>query len=601
MIKGEHRSPFLYLYPVKVVFQSFLLFFLLTYAVCANAQYTIVSTSQDTLTYENRVLTHKLDSVALVQSGYLTLQPGGNFNSLGGIYQNDFLNGFSLFRQHVPRFSNLKQAYAGLPHLGFYYAFGARGLQNIHLDFQQTIAKKFGINLAFDGMMLNDNAGFLRNNSYRNSVVRLLMNYQGERYEGLYYMNYYFGNRKSSNGVATDSLLNEFPMQLIPVKNQSAFAKFNNVEAGTQHLIPFTKDSLVKHGFVYQNELKVQNRKYTELQADILNYDTIYKDSASTYDHYQWQRMRNEGGYYLKSQRLKIAAKAFHQYWKYKNQGINLDTTEVGVNANLLFTWSKFELKSDFEFTFLGAIGEMYSKSQLRWNDEKFNIVAHLNFENNYPSVFMRKYSGNNVQWYVSNPQLQQTIKIGGKFDWKFKIPFQISGEWANLSNTYWLIDNQLRNDTLKNVSLTNISISTRLNAGNFHFDPYIALNLTSQNIRFVPLLDSRLNIYWNKKLFSTKKFDFILGATARFQTKYDMISYNNLVDLYQFSNATSPAHQPIVRVDIYTGFQIDNFRFFVRYENLDYFWNNRQNFTIQNYPIAPGAIRIGLTWDFFN
>ncbi len=566
-----------------------------------SAQYAIVSISQDTLDYDNRVLTQKLDSISIVQSGYATLQPGGNYISLGGIYRNDFINGLSLFQQHAPSFTNLRDNYVGLPHLGFYYSFGSRGTQNIHVDFQQTLAKKFDINISFDGFMMNEKAGFTRHSGYRNSVVQLLANYHGDRYQGLYYMNYYFGNRNSNRGVEADSLLELFPLKLIPVKNETAFSKFNTVEAGTQHLFSLTKDSLTKHGFVYQNELQLMNRKYTESGLDMLSYGSIYKDSVQTYDHYQWYRIRNEAGYFIQSKRLNISAKAFHQYWTYKNQGIFMDTSEVGVNADLLFYWSKFSLKSRFDFTFLGAVGEMESNTTLKWSEKKFDIQAYLDFENKYPSVFQRKYAGNSIQWYLPTPQLQQTIKLGGDFSWKEKIPFQAGINYAQLSNQYWLIDNQLRNDTLKNVSIINARINARFKAATFHFDPYLSVNITSQNIRFVPLLDARLNVYWNKKLFSTKKFDFILGATAIYQTKYSVASYNNLVDLYQYSTTSTYLYQPIVRLDIYTGFQIDNFRFFVRYENLDAFWNKRENFTVENYPIAPGLIRIGLTWDFFN
>lgn len=565
-----------------------------------NAQYAIVTVTPDTLGYDNRVLTKEQDSISIIQSGYTTLQPGGNFVSPGGLLQTDYIGGLDLFRQHLPYFTRLKNYYVGLPHVGFYYSFGSRGLQNVHVDYQHTIAKHFNINLVYNGHHLSEQAGFLRNSGYKNNVIQLLMNYDGKRYKGLYYLNYYFGQRRSSQGVEEDSLLNAYPIQLIPVINGAAFSKLNIVDAGTQHLVSFTKDSLVKHGIIYQNELKLQNRKYTERGETILNYDSVYKSQDTTYDHYQWYRVRNAGGYYIRSSRLSIAAKAFHQFWKYKNQGIFMDTTEIGLDADLKFNWSKFDLKSQFEFTFIGAAGEVLSNSTLNWRDRKFDVGAHLLFENRYPSVFLRNYSGNSIKWHIADLQLQQTLKIGGYFNWKERFPFQANISWANLSNQYWLVDNQLRNDTLENVSLLNINIKTKVRAGHFHFDPYLALNVTSGNIRFVPLLDARLNIYWNKQLFSTKKFDFILGVTARYQTKYELISYNHLVDLYQFAAGTL-SYQPIVRMDIYTGFQIDNFRVFLRYENLDTFWNNRENFTVEGYPIAPGVIRIGITWDFFN
>lgn len=604
-MRGECMLPFFYIFTFvkrKLKISVVSLLFVFSFFPL-KAQYSIVSITQDTLSYENRTLTKNLDSISLVHTGYNQLQPGGNFISLGGVYQSNFIDGMALFQNHSPKFKTLSSFYAGLPHVGFFYSFGSRGLQNIHVDYQQTLARKFNINLQYDGYLLSDKAGFLRHSAYKNNTIQLMMNYHGERYKGLYYLNYFFGNRASNQGVTADSLLNTFPLQLIPVRNESAFAKFNKVEAGTQHLISFTKDSLIKHGVVYENELKLQNRKYTEAQAYLALYDSIYKDSAGTYDHYQWWRVRNAAGYFFQMKQLKFAAKAFHQYWKYKDQGINMDTTEVGINADLLFNWRTFEVKSRFDMTFIGAIGEMESVSSLKWTSEKINLGAFAVIENKYPSVFLRQYRGNSIKWNIaSTMKLQQTIKLGGNIEWKKRIPFQSSVSWANLSNNYWFIDGELRNDTLKNVSLINWNTSARFKAGTFHFDPYFGLNITSKSIRFVPLIDARLNVYWNKKLFKTKRFDFILGVSARYQTKYNLVSYNNLVDLYQISsNASNLSYNPIVRLDIYTGFQIDNFRFFFRYENLDSFWNKRNNYTVFNYPIAPGTIHIGLTWDFFN
>lgn len=589
---------------VKIHFKITVFLFLIAFiSSTLNAQYAIVSSTQDTLDYHNRTLTKNIDSISIVHTGYNMLQPGGNFISLGGIYQNNFIDGFALFQKHSTQITPLKNYYAGLPHLGFFYSFGSRGLQNIHLDYQQSIAKKFDINLHYDGFILSDKAGFLRNSGYKNNTIQLLMKYKGSRYQGLYFMDYYFGKRSSSQGVTNDSLLNNNALQLIPVNNLTALAKFNQVSAGTQHLLSLTKDSTIKHGLVYQNELKIQNRKYTESGVTLFQYDSIYKDSTETYDHYQWWRIRNEGGYFVQSKNLKVAAKAFYQYWKYKDQGIFMDTTEVGVDADLLFTWSLLELKSKFNFTFIGAVGEMESISDLKWKSTNFDVVASVSFENKYPSVFLRNYRGNSIKWNITNElKLQQTLKVGGAFEWKKTIPFQAKLQWMNMNNHYWLVDNTLRNDTLKNVSLLSASISTRFKVKTFHFDPYLGVNITSKNSQFAPLLDARLNLYWNKKLFKTKQFDFILGATVRYQTKYNLVAYNNLVDLYQYStSATTKSYLPIVRLDVYTGFQIDNFRFFFRYENIDSFWNKRQNFTVLNYPIAPGTIHIGLTWDFFN
>lgn len=564
--------------------------------------YQLLFQTHDTTTYQQRILTTRLDSIALLQSGYTTLNPGGNQLYPSGELQSDYLNSYSNFQIASPKWELLENTYSGLPHLGFYYSFGSRGIQNIRVDYQQTFAKKFNVNLRYTGNHLNKDAGFMRNGGYTNNIVQFLSNYHGKHYNGQYYLNYYYGKRRSGVQLMEDSLLLLQPIQLIPVENESAFSKLNFAQAGTQHQFYVTKDSSIRQGIIYQNQLNIHNRKYSESKSTLSNYDFIYLDSTGTYDQYFWGQIRNELGYFIDSKHFSVSARAFHQYWKYDNYTYRQDTSEIGIAAEIKLIWNRISFQSHLDMTFLGAVGAINSQSSMNWkiiNDLSFH--AFLDFENQYPSVFFRNYQGNSIQWKTQSVRLQQTLKTGGTLSWNKKIPLKFGAGFIHLSNHYWLIDNQLRNDTLKNITLLNIHLKSEFKVRTFHFDPYLAMNFTSKNARIAPLIDARLNIYWNQKLFSTKKFDFILGITARYTSKVSLVSYNQLVDSYQFTNTTSSTFQPILRLDVYTGFQIDNFRFFLRYENIDSFWNSKRNYTLLHYPIAPGVIHIGLTWDFFN
>lgn len=570
----------------------------------AKAQYSVLGIHEDTLNYNYRTLTNRLDSIPFLQSGYTTLQPGGSSIAPSGALQSNNKNFYQLFQNHAPLFSSLKNTYSGIPHLGFYYSFGSRGLQNVHVDYQQTLAKKFNINLNYTGNHLNKEAGFLRHSGYTNNVVQLLMNYKNKSYQGLYYFDYYFGQRRSNGGVIDPSQLNQLALPLIPVRNETSLSKLNNFQVGTQHLFFVTKDSVVKQGFVYQNKMTISSRKYTESGATLSNYAMINKDSSGTYDYAQTSTLLNEFGYFIKSPHFSVDAMGFHRFWLYKNYGSKTELNEIGVSGNVQLNWQKIEFNSHLEFAFVGLPGEMTSNSSLKWNIIKdLQLLAYLNVHNYYPSMFMTKYLGNSILWdNTNNSRLQQTITAGGEIFLSKKFPIKVGVNFNNLSNNYWLIDGHLRNDTLKNATNVSTYVKSDLKAGSFHFDPYLGINVNSKEFNYVPLLDARLSLYWNKKLFSTKKFDFILGVSAYYRSKYDLIGYNNLVDLYEIRPQNAGmSYSPIIRLDIFTGFQIDNFRFFVRYENLDSFWNGGYNFDYLDYPISRGVIHIGLTWDFFN
>ena len=51
----------------------------------------------------------------------------------------------------------------------------------------------------------------------------------------------------------------------------------------------------------------------------------------------------------------------------------------------------------------------------------------------------------------------------------------------------------------------------------------------------------------------------------------------------------------------IFTGFKLDSFKFFVRAENLNFLWTDKETQVISGFPIPSVQIRMGLTWDFWN
>jgi hypothetical protein len=78
------------------------------------------------------------------------------------------------------------------------------------------------------------------------------------------------------------------------------------------------------------------------------------------------------------------------------------------------------------------------------------------------------------------------------------------------------------------------------------------------------------------------------------------MLNYDVSLDLYRLPNS-SIEHEAMFELDFFTAIQIDEFRFYFKFENIDYFWNKQTNLQQIGYPISPNLIRLGFTWDFFN
>ena len=93
---------------------------------------------------------------------------------------------------------------------------------------------------------------------------------------------------------------------------------------------------------------------------------------------------------------------------------------------------------------------------------------------------------------------------------------------------------------------------------------------------------------------------EFALGADVGYDTDYNHFTYNNLTGTLD-PNQSLFITPSMMRMNVFTAIQISQFRFYIRGENIDYFWNPETNRIDENFPIMPFFLRIGITWDFFN
>ena len=100
--------------------------------------------------------------------------------------------------------------------------------------------------------------------------------------------------------------------------------------------------------------------------------------------------------------------------------------------------------------------------------------------------------------------------------------------------------------------------------------------------------------------MFKAKKLQAYLGVDAFYVSRFNAIQFNTLSGCYEFWNGNG-VNNGFANLHFFTGFQIDEFKFYVRFENIGYFWNQHSLPQLANHPIAATQFRLGLTWDFFN
>ncbi len=577
---------------------SFLILFI---PLVNHAQQNLLFIESDTLRITERTGGIGIDSLDWYNTGNFTLNPGGPWNNPFGTNGSDYLNIVSYFQRPLQLPKPLSSKFIALPHLGFSYSFGSKSLQYLKAEYQQTLRRNTHLHVTYMKNSVGTERGFMRNNSFSNDAFQFLVDHHGRKYENLIYLDFAKSVRGLSGGIRTDTLIEDFGLEFSPVYKDNASSTSRNFRLGSQHLLNFGKDSMIRHGFVYKNQWSIQNRVYLENDTIFNIYDAFYIDSTETRDQYQHARINNAGGYFFKSRSFSAEALVQHGYWKFQNLGINRDTNEVEFQGNLAYKLRNFKLNNSLSFNLAGAIGEWKDELNATLRQTNWNHSLHFSMGEALPSPFQRQYFANNHRWKIPNLETQGQKSLNYKI--RHKSRFDFSGEigWKQLTNTYFLVnDSTWRNDTLQNLNLFSASVRGTLNWKTLYWQPQVIFTSSPANFSFIPQFDLRSKLFFNKKLFKARKLDFIIGVDLRYQAAYRLLSYDASLDLYRLPSQQQE-HQAVFELDFFTGFQIDDFRFYFKFENIDYFWNPQTNLQQLGYPVSPNVLRLGLTWDFFN
>ncbi len=555
----------------------------------------------DSIKYNYRTGGEKIDSVADYFTGTLCLNAGGYLFNPFGNFQSNYQLGISSLNSPFRKIKETKFKYSSLPHLGFQYSFGSKSLQMLHAEYQQFFSKKFGINIEINRSSLGE---MIRNGNYKNHDLSLKSYYKGKFYKNyneIYHSNSFFSN---NGGLDTAESVQEFPLEFLKVRKSEAETNLSYFKLSNKNHFNFLQDSLKDLGLLFQNQLEIQNRKFIESNADLSTlYSNIFIDSFFTQDQFQVSEVKNAAGIYTISKHFEAEALVNHSYWKYYNLGQNKDTNELDLLMNLRLKLKSFHISNSFSFNLIGANQEFSNYFKLKLNSKsKLNLSYSNSIKNELPSLFQRFYFSNNSNWNIIKLENQFTLQNEILADYRVNKSLELKGEihHQNFKNNYYFIDNTWRNDTLNNLSLLSLNLKADVHFGNFRIQPLFIMNQFSKDIKFIPKFDFRTRIIFNKKLFAAKKLNFLLAADFAIQTENYLLDYRTEIGMFTLQNQSSLISNRY-KIDFTTAFQIEEFRFFLKLENINYFWTQEDMYVFESIPSTPFYIRLGLTWDFFN
>lgn len=549
----------------------------------------------DTLSINHRML-GSVDSTDALSGMLPTTFDGGiGVLSADGFSLNRLNNDFGGLRFNQ-RVTNHSLKFSALPFIGFSYSFGAQGTQFVRAEYAQAFTDSLVLNINYIGNVGN---GYLRSATFRSNRVDLNLEWKSRMYTMQLTGAFYTDSLDHNGGITTDTLIEPFGLEFTPVHKSNAAAKSTYARAGLTNYFHLNSASINRFGLLSRHVYDVKYRAYHEIDTLSGIYDQINIDSTTTYDRSNFARIQNSIGAFFVRESKYIDFQIGHTYWSNLNLGNDFDTTEIDIESNFRWNFRRLLLKNKLKQNIIGGFGALSEEASVHFSQWKWNISGNLSINRTTPVPFQRSYLGNNYSYKLNDIKLENRLKIGGQVDYKIKGDSIYVG--ASI-NSLTIRDAYIFEDTMWNqtgsLNALQLGVNGQFQVGKFHFHPRVIYSI-EPNV-YLPQLQAYGRVYFKSTVFKAKKLLLLIGLDGSYTSAYQPRNFIPSMDAYTW-NQNSVSTKGITNAHFFTTIEISTFRFFVRYENIGYFWNNKKLSEYNGYPIAAQRVRIGLTWSFFN
>jgi len=499
------------------------------------------------------------------------------------------------FFQTSPKFS-------AIPHIGAAFSFGSQTAQYLKFDYAQVFKGNLCVNFQIKQL---STAGFFRNSAWKNTSISTAILRNGNRYSFLLNAKYFNESRGFCKGVTFDSLANSYPLPLIPVQSETANGSFTQRSFNLSHRIDFTQtDTSLFAGLIIQNAFSTMDKYYREKDNLAALYNLIQFDSLETNDHYSQIDLQNHAGFGIKNTRFTLDALITSRYWKYSIHNLQRDTTEVGLKVFGKYGNRSRFISNAFQYNFIGGFKAWDNLSTLRWVKRKQELGISAWLQNSAPLINQRFCSTNNYLFQLSDFNLQRRLDLRlsyslalGSQQITIHYVFQKASNLLVFNGATWL-----NSSPLSAVQLQQISLKSALTFGHFKINPSYTYTAMDANYRFYPAHLFQTRCLVKGGVFKAKKLKMIGAIDVMASSKFKAPTLNAALGILDFSQLPTATWQaPLINGGLMLGIEIETFRFFIKMDNLAYFWSDKSTVLMQSYTLPTWQLKVGLTWDFWD
>lgn len=498
---------------------------------------------------------------------------------------------------------NNRLIFTALPHIGFAYVFGAQGTQRLTFNYEQSFRQGFMVNAT---IKRDKTTGFLRNSAIAGGAYELKIGRAAKRYSFLFSGVYANENRSWNGGIVADSLSKIYAPTLIPVRKENALTQYRNIHLNLLNRFSFWGDSIDNVGFLTEHHFTNYRRVYSEEDTLYNLYSFVYQDSTNSNDTLQTNYIQNAAAFYLKKNNFVLQAGARANNWNYSTYNLKRDTLEIDIYEKLVYKWKQFDLQHNGYLNLIGAGRGMKLLTTVTAPIIKGKLILSHLLSNEYPQLFQRHFSSNNVIYQLNSLELQTRQSI--------KLELQNPMGWKGVSIAYnlmtykknYVYDASLqtwRNDlSISSGTIHKITVNGALHLKNLHFYPGYQFVAMDNAVQFHPQHSLFGRLMFQGGIFKAKKLKFALGVDFALNSKFKSLNFIPQMSILDpLSMQTSGYQNSFINAGVFTSFEVETFRFFIRMDNLGTFWTDKTTSLINGYTFPSTQIKLGVTWDFWN
>ncbi|WP_010424603.1 putative porin [Anaerophaga thermohalophila] len=267
----------------------------------------------------------------------------------------------------------------------------------------------------------------------------------------------------------------------------------------------------------------------------------------------------------------------------FKNQGENF-FYDAGMKV-----WFQGHKSGDSEIT--GGFNSLF-----RIRKDTAGFFARGGIYLSSPGFYTEHYYSNHFEW-DQNFDPEKTVKIRGGIN----IPtrrLQLSGEVRLINDYIYWNEDALPEQTNEVLNLVEIKLKKHFEFWNLHSRNEVAYQITT-NDRVAPLPEIALfsSNYYENILFGVLHFQ--LGFDLRYHTAYYAPDYMPATGQFFIQRERKAGNYPVI--DLFANFHLKRANIFVKYDHINQGWPDNNYFHTIGYPINPGGLRYGVSWNFYD